>query len=85
MSNTQRINIKFCRTLSLVSAYYDSIPHCLLIAKLSAYGVKQESLELVKSYLSERKQRVKINNEYSDWKLLERGVPQGVTYGTDPV
>ena len=37
----------------------------LLIAKLGAYGFDKNALKLVNSYLSNRKQRVKINDKYS--------------------
>ena len=34
-------------------------------AKLDAYGSDKNALKLVNSYLSNRKQRVKINDKYS--------------------
>lgn len=43
-----------------LSKAFDCINHNLLIAKLDAYGFGQDSLEMMKSYLSNRKQRVKI-------------------------
>ena len=39
-------------------------------------------LQLYKSYLSNRKQRVIINGFESEWGLIEVGVPQGSVLGT---
>ena len=41
---------------------------------------KHSFLELL-SYLSNRKQRVKINNTFSSWKDLIQGIPQGLVTG----
>ena len=40
-------------------------------AKLSAYGLNTDSLQLIRSYLSNRQQRVKINSSFSDWKEIK--------------
>ena len=37
--------------------------------------------DLIASYLTNRSQRVKISNVYSNWLILEKGVPQGSVLG----
>ena len=64
-----------------LSKAFDSLPHGLIIAKLHAYGMSENACHLVRSYLSDRYQRVKLNNVRSDWKALQRGVPQGSLMG----
>ena len=64
-----------------LSKAFDCINHDLLIAKLHAYGFSLASLKLIKSYLSNRKQRVKINNTFSTWSDITMGVPQGSVLG----
>ena len=64
-----------------LSKAFDCIPHELLIAKLCAYGFGNKSLKLIYSYLKERSQRVNINTEYSSWKHILNGVPQGSVLG----
>ena len=49
-----------------LSKAFDLIDHKLLIAKLAAYGLGKSSLKFILSYLRGRKQRVKINNFFSD-------------------
>ena len=49
----------------------------LLIAKLAAYGSDQNFIELIHSYLKNRKQSIRINGNHSLLKLLISGVPQG--------
>ena len=44
---------------------FDCLPQKLLIAKLDGYGSYIVSLKLVHSYLSNRKESVKINDEYN--------------------
>ena len=47
------------------SKAFDTINHQLLLAKLHAYGLSQQALAIIFSYLSNRKQRIKINNVFS--------------------
>ena len=44
--------------------------------KLEAYGLSENSLKLLKSYLENRRQRIKIGNNYSERDTLIKGVPQ---------
>ena len=64
-----------------LSKAFDTLPHDLLIAKLSAYGVGNKSLKFLLSYLSNRKHRVRIGSYISDWLLVLLGIPQGSILG----
>ena len=59
-----------------LSKAFDTVNHNLLIAKLQAYGFSMKALKLIKSYLSNKWQRTKVNNFFSSWTELSHGVPQ---------
>ena len=59
-----------------LSKAFDLIPHDLLLAKLSAYGISTHSLNLPKSYLTNRKQRVRVEDVTSDISYVNNGVSQ---------
>ena len=67
--------------LTDLSKAFNCLPHELLIAKLDPCGFDKSSLKLIHSYLSNRKQRVKINDTYSFWSEILFGVPQGSILG----
>ena len=71
----------FGALLTDLSKAFDCLNYELLIAKLDAYGFDPQATKLVYNYLSERMHRVKINNEYSSWRELLLGVPQGSILG----
>ena len=50
--------------------------HCL-----NAYGFSLPALRMIQSYLSNRKQRTKINSDFSSWEEILFGVPQGSILG----
>ena len=58
-----------------LSKAFDCVPHDLLIAKLEAYGINENLLAYLHSYLSNRKQCVSINVT-SDFETIISGVPQ---------
>ena len=60
-----------------LSKAFDTLNHDFLIAKLHAYGFSEESLQLIKSYLTNRWQRTKVNASFSNWSELLLGVPPG--------
>ena len=72
---------EYAALLTDLSKAFDCLPHDLIIAKLHAYGFDKVSLRLMHSYLTDRYQRVKINNSYSLWSLIKHGVPQGSILG----
>ena len=59
-----------------LSKAFDGVSHGLLLAKQNAYGLNFDALQLHGSYLTNRKQRVKINSSYSKWEKIKIGVPQ---------
>ena len=64
-----------------MSKAFDCILHDLLIAKLAAYGLSEDALMYILSYLSNRKQCVRINDTYSEFENIIMGVPQGSILG----
>ena len=67
--------------LTDLSKAFDCLLEDLLIAKLAAYGFDYEFLTLIQSYLSNRKQRTKVNNTYSTFSDILFAVPQGSLLG----
>lgn len=64
-----------------LSKAFDSLPHDLLIAKLSTYNVSDSACAVLFDYLHDRHQRVKIGHTVSTWQSLSKGVPQGSILG----
>lgn len=73
-----------------MSKAFDVVCHNILIDKLYCYGIRGPALQWIKSYLSDRKQCVEINDidenhimtSYrSNYKLNCSGVPQGSVLG----
>ena len=64
-----------------LSKAFDCLPHNLLLAKLQAYGVSQDAVKLIESYLSDRSQQIRMGSNTSDWENLTKGVPQGSILG----
>ena len=48
-----------------------------MLAKLKAYGFSTNALNLMHSFLKNRKQKVQINNKFSLERNVIAGVPQG--------
>ena len=65
-----------------LSAAFDTIAHdnlfCILEKNVGIYG---NALKLIKSYFSNRTQRVQIDYVSSDFAIIIGGVPQGSVLG----
>ena len=89
--NTQHALLRFLETCNMtldkggiagallmdLSKAFDCIDHEFLIAKLHAYGFGRGALFMIHSYLSQRRQRVKINGSFSTWKVVQKESRRG--------
>jgi hypothetical protein len=64
-----------------ISKAFDKVWHRGLLAKLQSIGINGPLLQWFESYLLDRRQRVTIEGENSDWTRIEAGVPQGSALG----
>ncbi|XP_045457159.1 uncharacterized protein LOC123667245 [Melitaea cinxia] len=64
-----------------IAKAFDAVAGPILLDKLEALGVRGVQLKLFESYLSDRKQRVKVDNTVSDDLPISYGVPQGSVLG----
>ncbi|XP_076464018.1 uncharacterized protein LOC143296118 [Babylonia areolata] len=60
---------------------FDTVPHCRLLKKVEAYGLKGPILNWISAFLGDRKQRVRINGTFSDEVAVTSGIPQGSVLG----
>ena len=64
-----------------ISRAFDRVWHEGLIFKLEQIGIEGKMIYILKSFLSNRMQRVAMNGKTSDWANIEAGVPQGSILG----
>jgi hypothetical protein len=60
-----------------LSKAFDGLPHDLILLKPEAYGLSEKSINLLNSYLSGKKQCVKVKTICSSFETVYKGVPQG--------
>ena len=60
---------------------FDCLSHDLLLLKLKTYGLSENALKLMASYLTNRKQCIKLGNFKSNFQSILKGVPQGSILG----
>ena len=74
------IFISYLDTLDFSKAF-DTINHDILLGKLDFYHFSNSAIALIKSYLCNRKQFVKIDSLGSQLQPITLGVPQGSVLG----
>ena len=60
---------------------FDKVPKKRLLQKLSAYGIEGKVLCWIEDFLSDRRMRIMVRGEYSEWVDVISGVPQGSVLG----
>ena len=73
-NNVDLVYLDFCKA-------FDKVPHQRLIKKLEAHGINGKIKSWVEHWLSNRRQRVCVDGELSDWANVSSGVPQGSVLG----
>ena len=60
-----------------LSKAFNDLNHDVLLAKMEAYGLDNNVVSFMRSYLTIGLHRCKINNSFSKWVKISAGVPQG--------
>jgi len=63
------------------SKAFDHIDHNILLRKLLEMGVRRSIIRWICSFLSQRRQAVKLGGMLSKWAPVHAGIPQGTKLG----
>ena len=77
LERVMEFDIAYYRCLKCLNLpkVFDCLSHNLLIAKLDAFRLNINSLNILQGYLGNRNQRTKVDF-YSFWEAIRSGVPQ---------
>ena len=64
------------------SKAFDSVPHHRLLKKVQTYGIQGSLWRWIENFLKDRKQRVILGSQKSEWKPVTSSIPQGSVLGT---
>ena len=70
-----------CGVFMDLSPDFDCVPYKLLIAKFRVYDVSVSVCDIITSFLTDRRQCVKIENQRSEWIHSHKGSSQGSMFG----
>ena len=60
---------------------FDKVPYAGLQKKLESYGIGGNLLKWISSFVTGRRQRVRVGSATSEWSGLTSGIPQGSVLG----
>ena len=60
---------------------FDKVPHQRLILNLKSHGMGNSRINWIEQWLTDRRQRVVVDGEVSNWKSVLSRVPQGSVLG----
>ena len=73
----KEVRVVFCA----ISKAFDRVWHMGLIHKLRDIGCSDAIIKCFSSYLSNRRQRVVLNGQISEWTFVKAGVPKALSSG----
>ena len=76
-----KFNLFSIYKITVIQILYSFLNNILFTRLSSTFGIKDHTLNLLKTYLLNRNQKVKINEHYSSVIPIEFGVPQGSVLG----
>ena len=79
--NSLENNKLTCGIFIDISKTFDTIDHNILLSKLCNNGIRGDTLNWFRNYVSNRYQFVSKNNTTSSFLRIEFGVPKGLIFG----
>ena len=60
---------------------FDTVPHTRLISKLKSFNIRNDLVNWIEAFITNRRQKVAENEKESNWHKITSGIPQGSVLG----
>ena len=56
---------------------FDTVPHTRLISKLKSFNIRNDLVNWIEAFITNRRQKVAVNRKESNWHKVTSGILQG--------